>query len=92
MNTHEFAIKVEFANRAYGIICTPLMRWCDIDSWLYYMGVRKWKVIMVDNNDYSEKWREVHIDKDTTGQEILHPGKNFFLSDLAKIWNYKMIK
>ncbi len=89
---HIFIIKVNFSNGAYGIISTPYMKRCDLDNWLYYMGVRKWRIIMMDDNNYECEWYEASIDRDTSGKEVLHLGENFFLNDFAKVWDCKLVK
>ena len=89
---HTFAIRVNFSNGAYGVICTPPMKRCELGSWLYYMGIRKWQVIMVDDKDYNDRQHETFVDKDTSGKEVLHLGENFFLNTFARVWDCRLVK
>lgn len=91
MNKHIFQIEAEFSNHAHGNIYTPPLRWCDLDDWVYYMGICKWKVISVDDKNYHDRDREVRIDKDNNGTEVLIIGRNFFLNDYAKIRKCKVM-
>lgn len=46
---HTFHLKVDFTNGGTAILTTPELRRCDLDNWLFYMGVHRYCICAVDD-------------------------------------------
>lgn len=89
---HVFQLKVDYINGATGIIATPELRWCDLENWVYYMGVRRYCVYAVDHKPYRDKMHNVNVNIGNDGKELIVIGGNFFLSDFSNIWDCHVLK
>lgn len=86
---HKFKTAVNFSNGAHGEIAIPELRWCDLENHLFYMGVRNYLILEVDDKKYRGKETDISVDCED-GKEVLILDENFFLSDLAKVWDCKL--
>ena len=90
--THIFRLEANFTNGATGVLTTPNIHWCDLDSWAYYMGIHQYCVCAVDDKYHEEKWESTHFVEETAGRFVLEIDRTFFLCDLAKVWRVQIRK
>lgn len=87
-----YTLEVKFSNGAYGIIVTPQLFPNEIPNWVYYMGIRKYRVRELNGERIKTDWNDVDIDMDEDGKEYLKLGDGFFLRGLARIWKVPVRK
>lgn len=81
---HVFHMKADFINGATAIMATPEMRWCDLGNWVYCMGIREYRIIAVDDEEYQDRWRHVTVDKNQNGKEVIILGGKLLSQRLVK--------